>query len=78
MKKLKLKISPDENPEKHRHYLDRRSLSRAMRLHLLEQEMRSMGKSWVFESYSARDDTVYNKYMMEIDEYRIEVIRNLF
>ena len=43
---------------------DRRSLSRAMRLFLLEKEMHSLGKTWTFDSYSAKDDTVYNKYLI--------------
>ena len=69
VKKLKLKVAPDENPVMHRHYIDRRSLSRAMRLFLLEKEMHSLSKTWTFDSYSARDDTVYNKYLIEIDEH---------
>ena len=38
IRKLNLKLSPDEELIKHRHYLDRRSLSRAMRLYLLGKE----------------------------------------
>ena len=43
-----------------------------MRLYLLGQEMRSLGQNWVFSTYTARDDSVYYKYMIEIDEHRIK------
>ena len=72
VRNLKLKLSPDDIQDKHRHYLERRVLSRAMRLYLLEQEMHSLGQNWTFATYTARDDNVYNKYMIEIDEHRIQ------
>ena len=68
-----MQLAPDDDPSMHRHYLERRSLSRAMRLFLLEREMHDLGKDWIFKSYSARDDEVYEEFMKEIDDFRIKV-----
>ena len=84
---MKMQVDDDETTL-HRHYMDRRSLSRAMRLFLLgkpnshipalysltpvEREMRDLDQDWVFKSYSARDDEAYKEFMIEVDELRIK------
>ena len=56
-----------------RHFLHRKAVSRALRFHLLEMEMRSLDKNWKFPVYSAYDDTAYDAHLKEIDEHRIKV-----
>ena len=73
-KKLNLELSADEDSTGHRHYVDRRAVSRAMRLFLLEKEMRELGKDWSFKTYSARDDDTYFQHMIELDENRVKVM----
>ena len=35
--------------------------------------MHDLGKDWIFKSYSARDDDVYEEFMKEMDDLRIKV-----
>ena len=56
-----------------RHFLHRKAVSRALRFHLLEMEMKSLDKNWNFPVYSAYDDTAYDAHLKEIDEHRIKV-----
>ena len=73
-KERNLTLEEEVDPIKHRHYVDRRSISRAMRLYLLEEEMRNLKKNWSFKSYSARDDSAYTDHLIEIDNIRLQVI----
>ena len=60
-----------------RHYLYRKyrkSLARALRLYLIEEEMRSLNQNWVFSVYSAYTDAAYDDHLAKIDEYRIKVV----
>ena len=57
-----------------RHSLYRKSLSRALRLYLIEEEMRSLNQNWVFPIYSAYTDAAYDEHLVKIDEYRIKVV----
>ena len=74
---LNLEGFEDDEETKHRHYLDRRCISRGMRMFLLENEMRDMGHNWMFKSYSARDDKNYYEYMMQIEAHRLKVTTKL-
>ena len=50
-----------------RHYLYRKSLARALRLYLIEEEMRSLGQRWI-------TDAAYGDILAKIEGHRIKVI----
>ena len=72
IKKSKLTLSGKADWEC-RHYLHRKALSRALRLYLIESEMRSLNQVWTFAIYSAYNDMAYNEHLIKIDEFRIRV-----
>ena len=57
-----------------RHYLYRKSLARALRLYLIEEEMRSLGQRGIFSVYSAYTDAAYGDILAKIEGHRIKVI----
>jgi hypothetical protein len=73
VKDMKLELSGKADWDT-RHYLYRKSLARALRLYLIEEEMRSLNQNWVFSVYSAYTDAAYDDHLAKIDEYRIKVV----
>ena len=73
VKEVKIKLSGKEDWDT-RHYLHHKSLSRAVRLYLIEIEMRSLGENWTFPIYSAYTDSAYDDQLIRIDEHRLRVI----
>ena len=59
-------------------YLHRKSVSRGLRLYLLERKMRSLNLNWTFPVYSAYDDSAYSEHMSMLDEIRIKVFEKDF
>ena len=57
-----------------RYFLYRKSLARALRLYLIEEEMRSLQQNWIFSVYSAYTDAAYDDILAKIEDHRIKAL----
>ena len=74
VKDLKIELSGKADWDT-RHFLYRKSLARALRLYLIELEMRSLQQCWIFSVYSAYTDTAYDDILAKIEDHRIKVVK---